>query len=114
MKNLVVVLLVMGLFFSFTLAVHANGPVKKLGRGAANVVTSPFELTKCMGDTKAEKGVFAGLTWGVLKGAVNIVKRAVVGVYEIATFPIPLPKDYEPILEDPEFFLQKDRLERIK
>jgi putative exosortase-associated protein (TIGR04073 family) len=114
MKNLVVVFFIIGLIFSFTLPVHANGPVKKLGRGVANVVTSPFELPKGMGDAKAETGVFAGLTWGIVQGTVNVVKRAVVGVYEIATFPVPLPKDYEPILEDPEFFLQKDRFKRIK
>ena len=30
--------------------------------------------------------------------------RAVVGAYEVVTFPIPLPSDYEPILTDPEFF----------
>jgi hypothetical protein len=33
--------------------------------------------------------------------------RAVVGVYEIATFPIPLPKGYGPILKDPEFFFEE-------
>ena len=114
MKNLVVGLFIVGLVFTFALPVHANGPMKKLSRGVANVVTSPFELPKGMGDTKAEKGIFAGLTWGIVQGTVNIVKRAVVGVYEIATFPIPLPKDYEPILEDPEFFLQKDQFKRIK
>ena len=45
-----------------------------------------------------------------IRYAKDIVKRAVVGVYEIATFPIPLPKDYEPIITDPEFILQKEEL----
>ncbi|MGB3114118.1 MAG: exosortase system-associated protein, TIGR04073 family [Candidatus Omnitrophota bacterium] len=83
-------------------------PIEKLGRGIANVLTCPFELSKGMGDADEEKGIFAAYTWGVLQGTVNIVKRAVVGVYEIVTFPIPLPKDYEPILTDPEYFLESE------
>ncbi len=112
MKKFVVALVVAGMMVSLTLPVCADEditykPVKKLGRGIANVATSPFELTKGMGDATQEKGIFAGLTWGILQGTYNVVKRAVVGVYEVATFPVPLPKDYEPILEEPEFFLQK-------
>jgi putative exosortase-associated protein (TIGR04073 family) len=85
-----------------------KGPIEKLGRGIANVLTCPLELPKGIGDVDEEKGAFAAYTWGVLQGTVNIVKRAVVGVYEIATFPIPLPKDYEPILTDPEYFLEPE------
>ena len=113
MKGLVTVLIIAGLVFSLALPACAAShettyrPMQKLGRGVANVVTSPFELPKGMGDASAERGAFAGLTWGILQGTVNIVKRAAVGVYEIATFPLPIPKNYEPILEEPEFFLQK-------
>lgn len=32
-------------------------------------------------------------------GAGNMVKRILVGAYEIVTFPIPLPKEYKPVLE---------------
>ena len=104
---LILAILVMLLMASTVCA--EDGPVQKLGRGIANVVTSPFELTKGMGDVKEESGIFAGLTWGILQGTVNVVKRAVVGVCEIATFPLPLPKDYKPILDDPEFMLEKEK-----
>ena len=107
MKKAIALSIIIGLLFLSASSAYALGPVEKLGRGLANVATSPFEVTKGMGDVSAEKGPFAGLTWGLLEGTVNLVKRAVVGVYEIGTFPVPFPKDYEPILEDPEFFLQK-------
>ncbi len=115
MKKVIALLIVAGLLFS--VPAHAivedvdnitKGPIKKLGRGVSNLVTCPLEFTKGIGDAKDERGIFAAMTWGVLQGTFNIVKRAMVGVYEIVTFPIPLPRDYKPILTDPEFFLQKD------
>lgn len=111
MKRSVAILIIIILIVLVMAPAHADGPVKKLGRGVSNVVTCPFELTKGMGDAQEEGGVFAGLTWGVLQGTVNMVKRAAVGVYEMATFPVPLPDNYDPILEDPEFFLEKRRIE---
>ncbi len=107
MKRFTAIFIIICFVLSAALPVHADGPVKKLGRGVANVVTSPLEVPKGMGDVNETDGIFAGATWGVFKGAVDCVKRAVVGVYEIATFPVPVPKDYEPILDDPEFFLDK-------
>ena len=85
---------------------HAEGPVDKLGRGIANVVTSPFEIFKGMGEANEKDGIFAGVTTGLLKGTVDTVKRCAVGVYEVVTFPIPIPADYDPILEQPEYFLE--------
>ena len=114
MKNGILVLIVAGSIFLSALSAYAGNPVEKLGRGLANVGTSLFEVPKTMGEVKTEKGIFAGWTWGVLKGIVNTVKRAGVGLYEVVTFPIPYPKDYGPILEDPDFFLKKKPLGRIK
>ncbi|MFH1552405.1 MAG: exosortase system-associated protein, TIGR04073 family [Candidatus Omnitrophota bacterium] len=114
MKKFVAILIVAGLVLALTSPAYAGDAVKKLGRGLANVATSPLELFQGMGDAKTENGIFAGLTWGILKGTVDVVTRAAVGVYEIATFPIPMPKGYDPILKDPEFILEKEPLERIK
>lgn len=113
MKKVMIMVLIALLFLAFVDA-HADdvvgGPVKKLGRGFANLVTSPFYVFKGMGDTAKKNGWMAGATWGLLEGAVNLVKRASVGAYEIVTFPVPLPANYEPILKDPEFFTDnKDR-----
>ena len=116
MRKLVALLVIISL--GFCAPAHAvvdavekatDGPIEKLGRGVANVVTCPLELMKGMDDAKQESGLFAAVTWGILQGTFNIVKRAAVGVYEIATFPIPLPKDYAPILTDPEFFWEEKR-----
>lgn len=109
MKKFLALLVVCGMILSIAPLAMANGPVEKLGRGVANVATSPLGLLKGIGDANEESGIFAGLTWGVLQGTVNVVKRAAVGVYEVATFPIPLPKDYAPILDEPEFFLEKTK-----
>ncbi len=111
MRKILIVLVTVIAIAAFDPAAYANGPIKKLGRGIANVATSPLELIKGMGDAKEEKGIFAAMTWGVVQGTVNIVKRATVGVYEVATFPVPLPKDYAPIIEDPEYFLEKEKIE---
>lgn len=86
----------------------ADGPAKKLGRGAANIVTSPLEILKSVQDTSKESGYIAGFTWGPVKGIFKTITRATVGVYEIVTFPIPMPRDYKPILKEPEFFLMED------
>jgi putative exosortase-associated protein (TIGR04073 family) len=59
-----------------------------------------------MGDANREKGFFAGMTWGILHGAADTVIRACVGVFEVVTFPFPIPEGYSPVLKDPEYFLK--------
>ena len=108
MKRFVAVLTITGLILSSALPAYADNPARKLGRGVANVLTFVFEIPKGMGDVREKKGIIAGLTWGICQGAFNAVKRAAVGAYEIGTFPFPGPENYQPILKDPEFFLQKD------
>ncbi len=106
----VVALLIIAIFF-FTCAANADdlaaGPVKKLGRGIGNIFASPFYFIKGMGDTVEKNGWLAGMTWGVLNGTVEVVKRVSVGAYEVVTFPVPIPGEYKPILENPEFFTFK-------
>lgn len=109
MKKFTIALLVIFLTMSVAFQAAADGPVDKLGRGLTNVATCPFEITKGMDDEKQESGIFAGLITGTLKGTVNMVKRAAVGVYEVATFPIPAPKGYKPILKEPEYFLEEPK-----
>ena len=71
----------------------------KFGRGMANIVISPGELyaqpillTKNQADSTS---IFGGL----LKGVAMFAAREVVGVYEVLTFPFPLPKGYGPIIK---------------
>lgn len=81
-----------------------NGPWVKLGRGICNVLSSPVEILYRMGEIGKHERWPIAVTGGAFKGAVYVVVRAVVGVYEIVTFPFPVPEDYVVILE-PDFII---------
>ncbi len=80
----------------------ADDPFTKLGRGVANTLTGWVELPKNIYNTSVQDNAFAGITLGLAKGAGMTLVRTGAGIYEIATFPFPLPTDYKPILE-PEY-----------
>ncbi len=80
----------------------ASDPFTKLGRGVANTLTGWVELPKNIYKTSVDENAFAGLTLGVAKGAGMTIVRTGAGIFEIATFPFPLPEDYRAILE-PEY-----------
>ena len=80
----------------------AQDPFTKLGRGVANTLTGWVELPKNIYDTSVQDNAFTGMTLGLAKGAAMTLVRTGAGIYEIATFPFPLPEDYRPILE-PEY-----------
>lgn len=81
-----------------------GGPLRKLGRGVANMATGVLELPSHIVSVTEEDGYVAGVTYGIVKGLAMSLLRTVVGVYETLTFAVPLPFHYEPILE-PEFLL---------
>lgn len=66
-------------------------PMEKLGRGIANVAFCVLELPMQWAEVTENHGAIAGITYGTLKGVYFVLVRAVVGVVEIVTFPIPLP-----------------------
>lgn len=95
----------------------ADDAVKKLERGLSNIVTSPIEIINGIKEAKAQGektgsilpsgGVDSAILWGIPNGIGRMLIRALVGIYEVATFPIPIPSEYKPILrniDDPEFF----------
>jgi putative exosortase-associated protein (TIGR04073 family) len=70
----------------------------KFGRGMSNIVISPTELyvQPLLFLKKSEPSIaFFG---GLFKGLSMFIAREVVGVYEVITFPIPIPKGYRPII----------------
>jgi len=99
-----VTFLTIALFFMGTLMALADQPLDKLGRGVANVVTSPVEVFY-----RAGKGE------GVSNGLGMAIRRMFTGMIEVLTFPLPSVPfmeetgEYEPIITDPEFFLQKNK-----
>ena len=106
-KVIFIILLVSLFVLNFCAPAYCDDPIKKLGRGICNIGTFPFEIAEQVSRVNDSDGPMAGATYGVLKGFGMMFVRALVGVYEVVTFPVPFPKDYGPILTDPEFFFEE-------
>ena len=100
MKNIkkTFALVVIGFLF-----VHGNvyaGPFVKLGRGLTNLITSPGEVVYQPFDLAKTNNVWIAWIGGVPKGLfLYFPLRAAVGIYDTVTFPIPFPKNYDPLVE---------------
>ena len=71
---------------------------QKAVRGLANTgLGVVIELPKTVYYDTLEDGPLYGLTVGVLEGLSWGIARTLVGVYEVLTFPFPLPEGYRPI-----------------
>ncbi len=79
--------------------VYADGPFVKLGRGLTNLILSPAEIIYQPMEMDVRENSSVAWLGGVPKGILMFPVRAVVGVYDIVTFLIPLPKDYEAVME---------------
>ena len=66
-------------------------PVRKLSRGVANVAFGALEIPMKVYDINTTSGGIPGITYGPIKGICFFVAREVVGVIDVATFPVPLP-----------------------
>ncbi|NLH74295.1 MAG: exosortase system-associated protein, TIGR04073 family [Verrucomicrobia bacterium] len=80
------------------LACGCSGPEKKLGRGLNNVTefARMGEIRRSFEQTALWDGPAAAYTTGVIRGFNRSVVRTAVGLYEVATFPIP---SYDPVLK---------------
>lgn len=101
----IIFLIICGLLTMDCGLVYAGDPVEKLARGITNVATSWVEIPKEIGRSVEKSGDFAGLFVGPFKGIAKAIGRTVVGVYDVVTFPIPLPRQYKPVIE-PEFVFE--------
>ncbi|MEI7750592.1 MAG: exosortase system-associated protein, TIGR04073 family [Candidatus Omnitrophota bacterium] len=84
-------------------AIQEEGSMqRKAQRGFLNVALSPFEIANEL--SKEVRNNTAPPSWiaGLGRGSIYAVGRALVGVYEMVTFPIPYPAHYKPVLQ-PEF-----------
>lgn len=127
---IVCLVLVIGWFSSLGIGVASaeSSALKKLGRGVVNVLTSPLEIPKqaraywIQGAYKTDH-VIVWIVSGAVKGVVEDIKRFGSGAWDMVSFPIDCPTDYEPLLKpdyvfqdwprDPDvfIFLKKDRTE---
>lgn len=92
--------------FSHAVEIESEGtPLRKLQRGFLNIALSPIEISNELDKEKRNETVPPSWVAGLGRGAAFTVGRALVGVYEMVTFPMPAPAGYQPILQ-PEFSWQ--------
>lgn len=76
--------------------------LRKLQRGFLNTVLSPFEISNELQKETRTETMVPSFMWGLLRGGTYALARSAVGIYEMLTFPFPIPAEYEPIIQ-PEF-----------
>lgn len=107
------VLLALGLSFAMPLIaaeaeveIQSEGsPQRKLQRGFLNIVLSPFEISNELSKEFRNNTFPPSWVAGLGRGSFYAVGRALVGVYEIVSFPLAYPNCYAPVLQ-PEFAWQ--------
>ncbi|MDX2175334.1 MAG: exosortase system-associated protein, TIGR04073 family [Candidatus Sumerlaeia bacterium] len=76
----------------------------KLGRGVSNVLFGWIEVPRNIAKEWRKTDPFTGTILGTVQGVVWTVGRTLGGVYDVVSFPFPIPNDYQPLME-PEFVL---------
>ena len=72
--------------------------------GVMNVITGWMEIPYNITETWKDTDPFTGFVVGGIKGFFWGWARTCTGLYDVVTFPFPVPKDYEPLME-PEYIL---------
>ncbi len=90
---------------SATLLTGCSSMEQKLGRGIANIMEPVRlgELTRSVEQTYLSDGPVVGESYGVVHGVSRTIQRTLVGVFDVATFPIPtdpLIQPSEPVFPD--------------
>jgi putative exosortase-associated protein (TIGR04073 family) len=96
--RLVLTLLVVLALAGFATPSLAQTPGHKFGRGVCNLTMGILELPGQMVAEGRRGGPLWAFSLGFAKGVGRFVTRELVGVYEIVTFPAPVPRGYRPIL----------------
>lgn len=91
------ILTFLALVGAVALTAGCAGPEKKLGRGMLNATEflRGGEIRRSMEQTYLWEGVDPAMTTGFIRGFNRSLARTAIGLYEIATFPLP---GYEPML----------------
>ncbi len=82
-----------------TPSAQAREPFAKLGRGFTNIATSPAEIAVRMIEIGQDHDYLTAAFGGLFKGAAYMVGRIGSGVYDILTFPAPVPAQYGPLMK---------------
>lgn len=95
--------MVLAISGSVSAAEPDHGPLRKLGRGLANVALGWTDIPVTIGRVHQRDGAPASAFYGPLVGTRNALGRTAVGVLETVTFFMPLHhRTFEPMLL-PEF-----------
>ena len=94
--------LVIGITAPVAASAAENNIERKLGRALAALTCGFLEVPGNVVQLWRERGAPWGFTLGIAVGLGKTIPRALVGAYELASFPFPAPKGYVPIME-PEF-----------
>ncbi|MBM3249550.1 MAG: exosortase system-associated protein, TIGR04073 family [Candidatus Omnitrophica bacterium] len=93
-------LLVVVMALGFITCAYASNPGEKLGRGAANALSGALEVPICIGEEwKASNNAVIGMSVGLFKGIFWGIARTASGLYDLVTFPFPVPKNYDSIIK---------------
>ena len=79
----------------------------KLVRGIANFTTGLVELPKQIYLVGRNEGWATGALRGPFDGIGMFIARTFAGAYEVLTFPVPIPSQYQPILQ-PDYVWQPE------
>jgi putative exosortase-associated protein (TIGR04073 family) len=79
-------------------------PKTKLTRGVVNITTAPLEIvkqTRLYWKKGAQKTphIIVWIFSGFVKGVVNTVTREVSGAWDMISFPLAVPADYQPLVK---------------
>ena len=95
-----IVVIILAVSFLSPSAVDAgDNPGSKLGRGLSNIVTSPLQYIVQTSKLNENHDGVTALLGGLVNGTGFMAWRMCVGVYEVATFPLPVPSQYGPVLD---------------
>ncbi len=78
---------------------YGQDKLGKFERGFANMAGGVAEIPGCVADTTRKQGPWMGCTVGFFKGIGMVPVRTLVGVYDLLTFYVPAPGNYEPVLK---------------
>ena len=86
---------------------------EKLGRGASNALGGWLEIPFNIQTRYSQSDTGGSLLTGVAHGLLKAVVRTGVGVYEVATFFLPYPENYAPILPTLPYYKKTGRHEPL-
>jgi putative exosortase-associated protein (TIGR04073 family) len=80
-------------------AARADTPAHKFGRGLSNLALGVMEIPARIIEEDRRNGPLYAASLGFARGAGGFVTRELVGLYELVTFPAPVPRGYRAILK---------------